>query len=547
MQQVDLKRKPLMGISPSRPSTSAIPSVIQHNRKPPETRELISTALKSHFLFSFLDKEMEDSIIDSMDCLLVSKGTNIIIEGNMGDNCYVIESGEFCIYEKSKGNAMVNKLGPGELFGELALLYNCPCSATVQSSMPSKVWVLDRAAFRAIVAQLSEKESTNYQNYLKNLNCLKSLTEEQLASVAEVVRIEEYKADDILVSPDTKNFTIYIVQKGTAKYKDRNGKETELKEEDSFGEECLQHKNPTYTVRATSNLTCIAVHYNDFVRVIGDIGEVIDHNNRLKALLSIPLLQYLSYQELEQLDEAFVLETYTSGSYIIRQGEIGDKFYILHGGICDVTKTVDKDGQAIEQFIRKIEDEGSYFGELALYSQDKRTANVIAVTTVTCYTLDRQSFIKLFGPLKDIMGQHSVTRTLRSVPLFRSLSNTEIESLAHALRRRKYVKGEYLIEEGTAGNEFFIISEGCVNITKNTSNGQIGIGKCGNGSYLGEIALVTNDLRTANAIAETEVDVFVLGAKEFSTLFAPILVYIYIYILHIYFFFFLLFIYFLFF
>lgn len=121
------------------------------------------------------------------------------------------------------------------------------------------------------------------------------------------------------------------------------------------------------------------------------------------------------------------------------------------------------------------------------------------------------------------MSQHSVIRTLRAVPLFRSLSGREIESLAHALRRRKYQKGEYLIVEGTQGSEFYVISEGLVCVTKNTPNGPIQIGKFTSGSYLGEIALVTSDKRTASAYAETDVEVFVLGAKEFRTLFSSLL------------------------
>lgn len=124
-----IKRMPLMGISPAHPSGS-VP--ITYNRKSPEIRELISKALRNHFLFAQLDKETEDLIIDSMDSMNFAEGINVINEGEMGDNCYVVEKGEFNIYEKAKGNAMVNTLHPGDMFGELALLYNCPCSATVQ-------------------------------------------------------------------------------------------------------------------------------------------------------------------------------------------------------------------------------------------------------------------------------------------------------------------------------------------------------------------------------------------------------------------------------
>lgn len=82
-------------------------------------------------------------------------------------------------------------------------------------------------------------------------------------------------------------------------------------------------------------------------------------------------------------------EFYSSHSYIIREGDLGDKFFIIHGGNVRITKT---NSYGIEEEMT-ILDKGDYFGEKALYDDGdaKRQANAIALPPGTeCYTIDRQ-------------------------------------------------------------------------------------------------------------------------------------------------------------
>ena len=52
----------------------------------------------------------------------------------------------------------VFQCGPGFAFGEMALLYTCPRSATITAHDDSEVWSLDRAAFRNLVVRSSEAQ-----------------------------------------------------------------------------------------------------------------------------------------------------------------------------------------------------------------------------------------------------------------------------------------------------------------------------------------------------------------------------------------------------
>lgn len=83
----------------------------------------------------------------------------------------------------------------------------------------------------------------------------------------------------------------------------------------------------------------------------------------------------------------FAQEFYSTGTKIIRQGDPGDKFYIIRGGGVTVTK---KNGQGESRIVGSLK-RGDYFGEQALINQDKRLASIIANEPGTeCLTLDRK-------------------------------------------------------------------------------------------------------------------------------------------------------------
>ena len=94
----------------------------------------------------------------------------------------------------------------------------------------------------------------------------------------------------------------------------------------------------------------------------------------------------------------FFKEFFPAGARIVKQGEIGDKFYIISGGNVRITKDAD---HGEEELV--VLGKGQYFGEKALYDvegQHKRHANVTALVPVECLTLDRTLVIRILYFLK---------------------------------------------------------------------------------------------------------------------------------------------------
>jgi hypothetical protein len=74
----------------------------------------------------------------------VAAGETIVTEGEHGDEFFLVEAGRVRV---TVGGADAGELGPGEGFGEIALLRDVPRTATVQATEDTTLYVLDRAQF----------------------------------------------------------------------------------------------------------------------------------------------------------------------------------------------------------------------------------------------------------------------------------------------------------------------------------------------------------------------------------------------------------------
>ena len=105
-----------------------------------------------------------------------------------------------------------------------------------------------------------------------------------------------------------------------------------------------------------------------------------------------------------QISDVLKTATFKKGDYIIKEGEMGDVFYILEEGECVATKTLEP-GKA--DTVIKDYGVGDYFGERALIKGEPRYANIIVKSeTAKVISLDRTSFKRLLGPIEDLLKRN---------------------------------------------------------------------------------------------------------------------------------------------
>lgn len=223
------------------------------------------------------------------------------------------------------------------------------------------------------------------------------------------------------------------------------------------------------------------------------------------------LFANIAEETLQILVNAMNYVAFKRGAQIIAQGEAGDLFYIIDSGNCEALIN----GRVVGEIDGTSE--RNFFGELALLYDSPRAATVRAVTDVECWSLDRVTFKRVLMATT-IQQRQLHLNFVDQVPIFSTLSGYEKMIVADALRTRYYAPGDIIIEEGTSGDDFYIVEDGEVRCTKGDEEVSA---RLGSGDFFGELALVTNDLRMATVTAVRKTKCLVLDRKTFKRLLGP--------------------------
>ena len=179
-----------------------------------------------------------------------------------------------------------------------------------------------------------------------------------------------------------------------------------LKSGDYFGEMALMLNEMRHAnCIAVTSVKCLSLNREKFDILMGGARQLMARRMRIRILQSVPLLAKLSEIKLLKLAGVMKVQSFPGGTYIIKEGEEGSRFYIINEG--EVRCTVSKIGAEDEEIVRLFPQQ--FFGERALVMKEARTANVIACGTVECLVLDRESFqLLLLDVHDDISGEMQV-------------------------------------------------------------------------------------------------------------------------------------------
>jgi putative peptide zinc metalloprotease protein len=242
------------------------------------------------------------------------------------------------------------------------------------------------------------------------------------------------------------------------------------------------------------------------------------HRDYAALVCRVPLFATMSDEETDLLLARLRLERHPAGRRIIRQGDRGDRFYIVRRGHVEVTQ---RDVAGVTRVVNQL-DRGDYFGELALLHDAPRNATCRATVPTETLALSRQDFDRLVRSRLTIRGKlsRSLARAelLRQLPLFAELDGLQIQEVAAQLKEKHLETGTVFIRQGEIGEEFYVIEHGQVQVFVTENGAEQVVAERGPGEYVGEIALLLEVPRTASVRTLAPTRLLALSRQDFEQL-----------------------------
>ena len=349
-------------------------------------------------IFQSINKnQMNNIVLNMFTCSFVA-GQNIIKEGETGYSFYIIKSGKVSC--ESHSGDLKRTLQEKDYFGEYAVLFDIPRSLTVKAKTKLIVYKISTAL-------LEESLGQDYRNIIiKSIMREAFLNSKNLSLMAHAYYIDEiYQSSQIMLfndheqvpmeeefnNNDNDHKILYCIICGNFARKINNEYKIVAKRGQLFGEEYLDNKNnnnsPKNNIYAKSECRVIRLVIRDALKAMNikiKSSKILSFLQHLNYMQKTEMFRNTSINKLIQISNLMKKEKFSPNEFIFQKGQTADKFYLIKKGSVIVWRD--------EKRIRELE-KGSCFGELALLSNEPRSATLQAKDYCTLYVLEKKDFI----------------------------------------------------------------------------------------------------------------------------------------------------------
>ena len=504
--------------------------------------EAIKSGLRKNFLFEDMEAEVLQMVVDAMFSQEFVKGDFILTQGSApekSDSLYFLEKGSVDILVKGtkmvvndpdaeqsgEGFAITANGGdgsklvkleeeeeksvavkkPGETFGDVALLFACPRTASAVALEKCRVWLLPRKTFSQIMTKYSS--GTRKLRFLRSVPLLQSLTDSTLREVADKMVEVRYEDGDTIISEGEDADTVYIVEIGFVSVmkklsgSDKTIEMCRIAPLEFFGERGLMlNTKRSATCIASGPVTLFALKDVEFESVRQLLQHVIDDQMVFTVLREIPQLAEISESQLEQVIGEIHMKEFKAGDRVASKGSSAKELYIIKSGLVEGSEALE--GETEPPHFPGYSSFG--FGEVLReekYSMDY----TVASDKAECFCMSHAGFMKLVAPLARLQDSKVNLEILKAVPTMKLLSEKQLEGLLSEFYLETYDEGEEIIQEGEPGRKFYVLKEGQCEVTKLDEAGTPQhIMTLNTGDQFGERALLKDEPRGASVFASRD-------------------------------------------
>ena len=401
-------------------------------------------------LFSSLNYMQVNAIALAMVKLDFEMGDNVIREGDAGDSLYIMVEGEVsCFKERSLTRVLKAK----DFFGENGLLFDAPRSLTIYAKTKVICYELTKGVlvetlgvdYKTIIMKSIIKDAFCHSQALQFFS-----NDSYVNSIYKNCEVQRYKEGDVVIPLDSggnsgnEKVTVKNEQQQLLTNNNNNSSSNDNGDESKcvyvivmgslvthdgkvlakrgqlYGEELIKGTRKLKgNVLSQGECYVVVITFAFLVRLLNIQNtfkrqKTYSFFTQMNYMKRISLFRNASDHLLVKICVLMSEEKFKPKQTIVKEGESGDKFYLIKSGKVNVIKN--------NKFVKQM-DKGNAFSELSLLVNEPRSFTIEAVNDVVTYVLTKKAF-------HDVTDKNMLAYLHKRVSMFDNF-NSKLEDFVH--------------------------------------------------------------------------------------------------------------------
>jgi cGMP-dependent protein kinase 1 len=183
-----------------------------YRNKKPHDKKIISDCLMGHFTFSYLEDSIREKLLEEFKFCKVDEGNYLIRQGDNATCFFILHEGKMSVEIDGE---LKKRLSPADGgFGELALLFNAPRSASIRAETNCFLWYIDRKTFKKAVEEVISGTYNENKAFIDKCSLLGELTNGQRQALADISMSQYYEKNSKICKEGELASSFYILKSG---------------------------------------------------------------------------------------------------------------------------------------------------------------------------------------------------------------------------------------------------------------------------------------------------------------------------------------------
>ncbi|WIA31049.1 hypothetical protein OEZ86_001080 [Tetradesmus obliquus] len=455
--------------------------------KPPEVAAMILEALQRNFVFKGIPDNLLLETVQRMFCVTFPAGATIIQQNSLpcAEDCmYFLQSGSAEVVimggldasakhgaeeaMRVEGNAVRIPQHPGWVFGDVALLFNSPRTASVVAASDVVLWAMDRATFLRFVMRHAQGART--LRFVRKVPLLKGLSDNDLLRVAGRMPERIYADAEALIRYGERGDEMYLIRYGKVRVlvPDAKGGRIEvavLGRGQFVGERSvINDKLRSADCVAQGRVQVVVLRKRDFLDLDNPLlAWMLDYDAVSAVLKALPAFKKLKQEQMEHIFDRFeARQELYQGDTIVNQGELIEKIFVVKMG---EVQLLAPDGSTVTDTAFVREAGGfTFFGDACL-DAITRSAYTVRVASEIAHVLSlpRRQLDGFLGAVgSGLASRGQVLAALRQCRSLQALREEDLAAIVDAGDPIRYSPGEVIAiaQPAAPATAFYLVRTG---------------------------------------------------------------------------------------